>query len=95
MQEGEIVTLFLGLAALILLLNVYREIKWPWIRLIYLGFLAMACGYIFTVVEHLVWHDFFNFLEHLFYLVSGLTFAISCWLISQQSAKKQKTGSGQ
>ncbi len=86
-QESEIANLILGVVSLLILEFVYRDRKRVKTRLkfIYLGFLLIISGYIFTVIEGVLWHDFFNFLEHLSYALSGISFAAGCWVFKQDA----------
>jgi hypothetical protein len=71
-QDSEIVTLLFTLATLPVLPVILRGLQLPGRRLFVAAYLCMAAGYVFTVVEGIIWRDAFNFVEHLAYAASGL-----------------------
>ena len=52
------------------------------------GYSLLVASYIFTVVEDIVFHDFFNTLEHASYLLAGLSFAAGCRAMSIGKGKQ-------
>jgi hypothetical protein len=88
-QESEIINLILGIIAVLIILLIFRKLNLPSLRFFYAGFAFLLCAYVFTVVEGFIWCDFFNVLEHLSLALSGITFALACWLMSKQSMFKE------
>ncbi|MBU4204245.1 MAG: hypothetical protein KKD59_09920, partial [Acidobacteria bacterium] len=43
----------------------------------------------FTVIEGVIWLEFFNLLEHLCYALSGISFAAGCLSIIRHSTSEQ------
>ena len=84
--ENEIIMLVLGLGVLIfVLLNYFHLKRIPLFRVLLAGFYLLVVGWLLTVLEEffpkdLFWNSSLNFLEHLCYAVSGIVFAIWCWV---------------
>ena len=74
-QESEIVTLLLGVASLSIFFLLFRGTWLPQRRFIKTGFVCILCSYVFTVIEGILWHSFFNMLEHISYALAGIFFA--------------------
>lgn len=89
-QESEIISLILALVSISLFAFVFKKMKLPRLGLLYIGFFFVLCGYLLTIIKGLLWHDFFNLLEHLCYAVSGVFFAAGCLAIMQNSTYQQE-----
>lgn len=77
-QESEIVTLGVAVIGALILLFVLSRRKIPRFRFFYIGFFAIVAASFFTVIEGVIWNDFFNLLEHLSYVIAGIFFAAGC-----------------
>ncbi len=84
-QDSEIINLAMGFASILIFIFIFIEIEFPKLRFIYVGFALLFSGYLFTIIESVLWGEFFNLLEHLSYALSGLSFAAGCWSIIQRS----------
>lgn len=85
LQDSELVNLVMGFVSVLIMIQIFRKSRLPEFNLVYLGFFAIIFAYIFTVVEGIIWKDFFNFLEHLSYAVAGLVFALGSFSIYRLS----------
>lgn len=77
-EESEIVTLGVALVGAFILLFVLSKRKIARFRFFYVGFFAVIAASFFTVIEGAIWEDFFNFLEHLSYVIAGAAFVLGC-----------------
>jgi len=75
-QEGEIVNLVMGVAALPALLLLLRRGWLPRLPLLFAGLFAVLAAYVFTVAEGFVWNVGFNLLEHLALALAGVFFGL-------------------
>ena len=79
-QQGEIIVLLVGLIAFIFILSNRERLKeLPAVKLLISGFILLLCGWIFTIVEGLVWNDILNMIEHICYAGSSVMIALWCW----------------
>ncbi|MCJ7616190.1 MAG: hypothetical protein MUO43_06595 [Desulfobacterales bacterium] len=88
-QESEIINIILALISILMFAFVFKKMGLPKLPLLYIGFIFMLCGYLFTVIEGVIWYKFFNLLEHLCYAVSGILFAAGCFSIIRHSTSEQ------
>jgi len=88
-QESEIINIILALISILMFAFVFKKMGLPRLRLLYIGFIFMLCGYLFTVIEGVIWLEFFNLLEHLCYALSSISFAAGCLSIIRHSTYKQ------
>ncbi len=78
-QLNELASLLFGVVcAAIILYILFRE-KLPQFGLFFLGFTFLLSANFFTVIEGFLWTTLFNFLEHLSYLLAGVSFAAAAW----------------
>ena len=86
-QENELVNLFTTIAATGILILISRDKKFgaAKMRNFYIGFSLVACAYVATVLEGVIWPDFLNVVEHLSFAVAGLFFALGAWSLAQSS----------
>jgi len=91
-EEGEIINLIFGVAALFIFLSLLKESKSFNLKMFRNGFFVILCAYLFTVVEGFFFEKFFNLLEHLCYVLSGFYFLIACINLprSRNPAKDEK-----
>jgi len=85
-QESEIINLVVGIIAVLMFLFFFKKLGLPRMLFIYIGFFLVLCGCFLTVIEGVFWHDLFNFLEHLCYALSGISFLVGCRAIARHSA---------
>lgn len=81
MHENEIIVFVLGSVVLLFVL-VYRRIvrQLPKASWLIAAFSAIWLAWLATNLEHVIWPKFFNFIEHLAYLLNGAAlFAWCCW----------------
>lgn len=52
------------------------------------SYLAMVCGYVFTIVEGYLSAATFNLLEHVAYAVSGLFLAMAMFLFARDAERQ-------
>lgn len=88
-QESEIVNLLVGFGSVPVLVLLARRVALPHAGIVYTAFAFLLLAYVFTVVEGVVWHRGFNFLEHLSYAVAGLLFLAYAFLLG-----RSPTGNG-
>ena len=55
-------------------------------RLFAAAYYLLFAGWIFTVIEHLLFPVFFNALEHVSYAVSSMLFLLFCLKLKRRSA---------
>lgn len=77
-QESEIVTLGVAVIGAFILLFVLSKRRIPQFRFFYIGFFAIVAASFFTVIEGVIWKEFYNFLEHLSYMMAGVSFVAGC-----------------
>jgi hypothetical protein len=78
-QEYEIISIILTMGLLgYLVLNRNRMVRVPSHRLLLLTFSLMIAGWIFTVLEEVVFHDLLNLLEHIVYTLGAFSLAVWC-----------------
>jgi hypothetical protein len=77
-SNHEIIDLALGLVAASIIIFVFRKWKVQKPRYFYIAFFFILSGHVFTIVEGVVWKDFFNLLEHSSVLFAGVFFYIGC-----------------
>ena len=77
-QESEIINLILSITSLGIFLPFLRKHRLAGLQLFFVGFGLILAAQFFTVMEGVLWHEFFNHLEHLCYGLSGLFFAVAC-----------------
>lgn len=91
MQENEIITLVLGLGALIFTFIRRKELEsMPGWGVALAAILALVGAWIFTVAEEIVWGSQLNILEHFCYAASSVLLATWCWM--QNRAESRPTG---
>lgn len=79
--ENEIIILFLGTSILgFMVLYRIQLTRLPAGHWLLGAYCAMWLGWVFTIVEHLLWQTFFNFVEHLAYALSCVLLFVWCWL---------------
>jgi hypothetical protein len=89
-QQGEIIVLLVGLIALIFILSNRRRLKgMPAVKLLISGFVILLGGWIFTVVEGLVWYNILNVIEHICYVGSSVMIALWCWKMFGKNRREQ------
>jgi len=88
-QENEVINLILALISILMFAFIFKKMGLPRLRLLYIGFIFILCGYLFTVIEGVIWLEFFNLLEHLCYAISGILFAAGCLSIIRHSTSEQ------
>lgn len=83
-QESEIITLVVALVGAFLLTFVFTRRKVPELGFFYSGFFFIVAASLLTVVEGVIWATFFNFLEHLCYVFSAISFILGCLLLQRR-----------
>lgn len=79
---GELVTLATFVVVVAGVLLWWGRIKQaPHAKLLLLSVVALTGASLFTLVEHLIWYTVFNFLEHLFNLISVWLLLVWCTLL--------------
>ena len=74
---NEITALVLSLCAAALVISVFRKERMPGFGIVYLAFFFVVCASFSTLVEGLLWYDFFNTIEHASFAVAGILFAVA------------------
>lgn len=87
-QANEVVRLLLIVFLAPMVVTGMRQVTVVGKRWFVGSYLAMVCGYIFTVVEGYTSATTFNFLEHSAYALSGLFLAVAMFLFAR-SAERQ------
>lgn len=91
-EQNELVTLLVGVSALILVVSNRRGLEGlPKAGICVLSFLLLVLGLAFTVLEGLFWGGAFNILEHICYAGSSLLLAIWVWLVFVRGEPWPKT----
>lgn len=89
-QENELVNLFSGVAAAIVLVFMARKMESVYrLRFFYAAFVAMLVVYFATILEGFFGADFFNLLEHSALAVAAGFFAFACWRMRHAARKGQ------
>jgi len=86
----ELVTLFLGLIVFVFFLS-HRRLKdeLPYSKILIAGFLFFLLSWTFTNLEHLIWYDVLNLLEHISQLMGGLFLAVWSWMVFGKGDEKR------
>lgn len=92
LYTGEVINLFFGIIALFLLPVLVRNIRTFDFKMFKAGYLMLLLAYLFTVIEGVLWHDFFNLLEHTCYALFGFCFCYACTNMqkSEQSSEERR-----
>lgn len=91
-QESEIIALVVALVGVFLLIFVFARRDVPQLRHFYAAFFAIAAASFFTVVEGVMWENFFNLLEHLSYMLSGILFILGCRGARKDIGSREESG---
>ena len=87
--ENEIVMFFIAVGVLIICIRYYSKIKRiNNVKLLLIGFIVFFAACNFTIIEGFIFPRFFNFLEHISYLVSSLCITIWCFKAGLQTKSK-------
>ena len=79
LQESELIRLFLGIAAAVILALSRGGLKrLSGHKIFTAAYFVLLAGWIFTVVEHVAFPEIFNLLEHTAYVVSGILYLLWC-----------------
>ncbi|MEE9524899.1 MAG: hypothetical protein V3V59_09155 [Thermodesulfovibrionales bacterium] len=89
-QESEVITLVVALVGAFLLIFVFTKRKVPELSYFYIGFFSIVAASFFTVIEGVLWNDFFNLLEHLCYAIAGISFMAGCIILLKQSESERE-----
>lgn len=76
---SEIINLVFAVVAALVIIFVFRKLEVRKPASFYAGFSFVLCGYVFTVVEGVLWEDFFNAAEHACYALAGVFYLAGCW----------------
>jgi len=80
--ENEIVMIILGIATLIFIFINHKRIKkFPSSAIFLSSFYVLFAGWIFTVLEGVLFPELFNLLEHLCYALSSVLLTVWCWQV--------------
>ncbi|MGD8403414.1 MAG: hypothetical protein PVJ21_07120 [Anaerolineales bacterium] len=91
-QDNELVNLFSGLAAILVLVFIARKVERGKLYFFYAAFGAMLCAYTTTILEGYFWGNFFNLVEHFSLAVAGILFAMGCWYLSRNGKMDKNRG---
>ena len=80
-QANELVSLIFGIVCAGIILSIVFRERLPRLGLFFLGFVFLLAANFFTVVEGFLWDTLLNALEHLSYLLAGISFAAGAWKI--------------
>ena len=81
-HENEVVMLLLGVGVLIFILTSRLRLKLlPASNILTAAFYVAFAGWVFTVLEGLLWEGLFNYLEHICYAVSSILLTCWCWKV--------------
>lgn len=83
MHENEILVWILGTITLIFMVVVRAQLmRLPAAPWLFASFIAAWMGWIATNLEHLLWPQLFNWLEHAAYMINAGLLLNWCWLVS-------------
>lgn len=74
-EENELMVLIIGVVAIFIIVSMKQRNMLGFAESLLPGFYLMMGSYAFTIVEGFVWKSFFNALEHLCLVLSGIFFA--------------------
>lgn len=77
-QESELLNLFIAFGAIVILASISKKLTTTNLFYFYAGFVLMIVAYLATVIEGVLWSNFFNFVEHLSLTLVGLAFMMGC-----------------
>lgn len=86
-NADEVINLVLALIAVLIIIFVFGRMQIRKAAGLFFGFVFIASGYFFTVIEGALWGDFFNVVEHACYALAGLSYAAGCWKLSRGSGE--------
>ena len=87
-QANEVVRLLLVVFLAPMVVTGIRSVTVVGKRWFVGSYLAMVCGYTFTIVEGYVSTATFNLLEHAAYAASGLLLAVAMFLFSRDAGRQ-------
>ena len=83
-EENEIIMLILGFSVLLYILKYRNNIrKIPVYRALLTAYFSFLGAALATTIEECFLHTFFNYFEHLCYLLSSLSLAYWSWRTSE------------
>lgn len=89
-QENEVVTLVIGVGALVFIWINHVELKrLPAPRILIAAFHMFLAGWIMTVLEGFFWEGLLHTLEHICYAGSSILVAVWCWKVFQRKELRQ------
>jgi len=91
-QDNELVNLISGIAAILVLVFIWRRVEREKLYFFFAAFVAMLSAYTTTILEGFFWQDFFNLLEHFSLALAGVLFAFGCWHLGHNSKKNNNRG---
>lgn len=77
LSASEVVDLVIALVLLPIILTSSRTPSHRRRVLLFAAYIAIVCGYVFTIAEGFFWYDTMNLLEHASYAVSGILAVIA------------------
>lgn len=73
-EINEVINLFVDIASIPILLMVFHNKEMPRYRIFIASLICIVGSHLFTIIEGIALKDFFNLLEHLFFLFSSIFF---------------------
>ncbi len=87
-QESELIRLFLGIAAAVILTLSRGSLKrLSGYKMFIAAYYVLLAAWIFTVLERKAFPDIFNLLEHGAYVTSGILYLLWCIRLVRGSAR--------
>ena len=77
-ENSEIISLISAVPLYIVIIALHRRIIAQHTRVFLYAVTAALGAMLFTILEHIVWFNFFNTLEHLCYGITGIFLAVGC-----------------
>ena len=80
LHENEILVWLLGTIVLVFLLSYRKDLRrLPASGLLFAAYVAAWVGWTATNLEHVVFYQYFNVIEHIGYALNGVLLMLWCW----------------
>lgn len=89
LEAFELVSLFLGTVVFVfLLLNRKLKDELPYSEILIFSFSFFLVSWLFTNLEHLIFYEILNLLEHVFLFIGALGIVIWSWMTFGKEGEK-------
>jgi hypothetical protein len=89
-KPDEVIILALGVATAVLALSIRSRLKgFPLFGVFASSYIVLLAGWIFTILEDLLFREAMNMIEHFCYSASAFLLAVWCWRVFVRKESKK------